>query len=362
MAEVFQLSVPSEIANVIHFVIIDLVVVSFVLHATGICAGCINNQELASKAQLTLVPFDVPLIGGGLITWRGRHRLFLILVRISVFLAASASTFGIEGRSEVPGILQSAMIRRPGFEGRIDDDAMERIQVGFSCGTWEGDVFHFGTMANGKCYPEVREYASIQNVSRLRSVQGEAFNCTVSHLCDGAWSTSTYRCDNADIVCDGVPETSGCAGAQGPAIGVDGERKCKAILFLDDGRQVAGCLDGVLKPESRSTLQNCWKFAMRAEDARWWNETYPRLTLFNGRAVFTSANGIEERQTVVLPGEPIPVTVVTIWWVVSVGWLAIVCVTLSGAWTGLKWKHAQSRLYNTSSLLQMLDRENDELG
>ena len=346
----------------VHFFVIDLVVVSFVLHATGVCAGFLNNQELSSSAQVTLVPFDVPLIGGGLITWRGRHRLFLILVRISVFLAASASTFGIEGRSEVPGVLQSAMIRKPGFKGRIDEDAMELIQPGFSCGTWEGDVFHFGTMANGKCYPEVREYASIQTVSRLRSVQAEAFNCTVSHFCDGAWSTSTYRCDNADIVCDGVPETSGCAEAQGPATGVDGGLKCKAILFLDDGRQVAGCWEGVLKPESSSTLQNCWKFAMRAEDARWWNETYPRLTRFNGRAVFTSANGIEERQNVVLPGDSTAVTVVTIWWVVSIGWLAIVCITLSGAWIRLKLKHAQSRLCNTSSLLQMLNRRNDGLG
>lgn len=58
----------------------------------------------------------------------------------------------IESRSQVQSISQSAFIRSPGFTGpgftgRIENDAMAEIHRVFSCGTWEDEMFYFGTIA-----------------------------------------------------------------------------------------------------------------------------------------------------------------------------------------------------------------------
>ncbi|PXF45362.1 hypothetical protein BWQ96_04882 [Gracilariopsis chorda] len=354
-SELFQIPIASELVNVVNFIVVDLLIISFVMEVTGIIAGHINHHSLRNDSRLKLDPFHLPLIGGGLITFRGRHRNILIMVRISVLLAAIASTFGVEGRTELPIVERSAMIRRPGFQQPSNEDTMERMQRGFSCGTWEEDVFYFGTMADDECYPNTPQYSSIRSVSRVRGAEGEAHNCTASYFCTGNQPISTYRCAKADIICQGVPLESGCANAKGIETDVDKKEKCNAILFTDDGEHVIGCSSGVLRPNSSQTLGNCWKFNMNPEDAQWWNETYPRLTLFNARAVYASANGIEERRTVELPGNARPVTIVTLWWIVSVGWLVLVSVILACAWVVFKSKTPQARLHTAKSLVQILE-------
>lgn len=353
--ELFQIPIASEFVNVFNFVAVDLFIVSYVMDVTGILAGYINCHALRNDSHLKLIPLQIPLIGGGFITCHGRHRYTLIIIRISVLLAAIASTFGVEGRSEVPIVKRNAMIRRPGFHQSINDDTVKRIQRGFRCGTWEENVFHFGTMADDECYPNTRQYSSIKSVLSVQSTVGEAYNCSASFSCSASDPVTTYRCTKADIICQGVPLESGCANARGIETDVDKNHKCKAILFADDGEHVTGCSEGILLPNSSQTLANCWKFSMKAEDARWWNETYPRFTLFNARAVYASANGIEERRLVDLPGEPRPVTIITLWWILSVTWLVFVSLSLAVAWIVFKSKAQDARLHTAKSILQMLE-------
>ncbi|CAN8066596.1 unnamed protein product [Agarophyton chilense] len=267
--EVFQIPIASEIINVLNFVFVDLFLVSFVLQATSNLAGYVNNRVLRHSSRLKLVPFDIPLIGGGLITFRGKQRNILILLRISILLAVSTSTFGIEGRTQVPTLTKSAHVRVPGFSRSMDESTMNRIQKGFSCGTWEQNVFVFGTVADGLCYKNVTLYSSIRNVSQVGSIQAEAHNCNQSYSEKHGKPITTYRCDKADVVCQGVPPESGLEFSEGLENNLDGDQTCKAILFADDGNHVIGCSKGLLRPESNQTLGHCWKFAMKREDA-WW--------------------------------------------------------------------------------------------
>lgn len=124
----------------------------------------------------------------------------------------------------------------------------------------------------------------------------------------------------------------------------------EAILFPQGGKDVIGFSESSIGPESKGTLLNCWSFVKKPKNALWWNEIYPRLTPFIARAVFASGNGIQTRQNVLVPSDIVPVIVVTIWWVVSVAWLALVSIMISALWIRLKLTSARPRLQNTKSL------------
>lgn len=352
--ELFSIPIASEIINVLNFVIVDLIVVSFLLQITSSIAGCVNNRVLCNSPHLQLVPFDIPIIGGGLTTCCGKYRNLLILVRISVLLAASMSAFGFEGRTQVPFLTKTSLIRAPGFPEDMDKNTMDRIQKGFSCGTWENDIFMFGVMADDECYPNVTQYSFIKNVSQVEFIEAEAFNCEESYSEKYEQPITTYRCDKADVVCIGVPPESGWESAEGLENNVEGDQTCKSILFTEDNKHVIGCSKGLLRPESNQTLGYCWKYAMKREHSQWWNESFPRYTLFTGRAVYASANGIEEYRNVKLPGNARPVTVVSIWWVASICWLMVISVALTFVWIILLLKGFEPRLQSTKSLIQML--------
>lgn len=330
----FEVPLASEISNLLNFLVLDVLVLPFIAYTSSRLAGFANYAHLQKKDSVSLIEFDVPLVGGGLVMSKGWRRIMFVALRVSVVIAVAVSNFGLEGRTSQAMVTRQGDIRVPGTlqdpEKTITEVALSRVR----CYTRvddptvsENQTVIYGSVIDGVCYKGVKDFVYVHDRTFFRQINATAENCVPSFNCDNVpYPTTTYRCDYADVVCTGVPENSGCSNQDGIRRNTFGELECYSISYEEGDNYVWFCNKDKVFPGTKATLNDCWGFTARREDVQSWNETFPSITLMYGKALFASAYGAEQRLEVTVPEGKRPVTGVRLWWVLSVAWVGAVAL------------------------------------
>lgn len=317
----FEIPFASEVTNLVNFLALDLLLLPYVMHVSGLLAGYTNHAILCKGRTLRLVVFDIPLVGGGIVMSRCWQRSFFILVRLSVVVAVSVCNFGLEGRSRLSFVTREATVRIPGKLTESFENIYYATERRMRCtdATENGD-FKFGAVIDDHCYLDVMDHVYIQKVAfDATNITASATNCKPTVLCPQI--ATAYKCDGVDLVCGGTPKSSGC----NVAIGVQ-FRSCVSVVYEDSRDYGWLCLEGWLMPGHVSAWAMCRGFHARREDVKDWVQHYLFATSDPLVALFGSVYGLEARRNVTLPQGERFVTVVQATWIVPMLW--VVCVTL----------------------------------
>lgn len=334
----FEVALASEVSNLLNFLVLDVLVLPFITYTSSKLAGFANYAHLQRRDSVSLVEFDVPLVGGGLIMSKGWRRIMFVALRVSVVVAVAVSNFGLEGRTSDAMVTRQGDIRVPGIlqdpENTITEVALTRVRCYTrpdNATSSENRTAIYGSVIDGECYEGVKDFVYIHEKTYFPQIDAAAENCVPSFNCDNVpYPTTTYRCDQADVVCTGVPETSGCSYQDGIRKNTFGDLECYSVSYKEGDNYMWYCNKDRVLPGTKATLNDCWGFTARREHVQSWNETFPSLTLMYGKALFASAYGAEQRVEVTVPEGKRPVTGVRLWWVLSVAWVGAVALFMAG--------------------------------
>lgn len=327
----FEVPLASEVSNLLNFLILDVIILPFIMYMSSRLAGFTNNRVLQKTGVVTLVEFDIPLVGGGLVMSKGWRRTLFILLRLSVVVAVAISNFGLEGRTGQAFVTRQGVVRVPGVldnpNSTITDIALKQVRCNHRID--EETVLH-GSVVDGVCYPRMTEFAVVGKRTLRQQMNSSALECQAYFNCDNTpYPTTTYRCDRSDVVCNGVPPNSGCSNQEGIKKNTFGDLECHSISYEPENDLVWYCNKESVMPGTVRTLNDCWVFNVKREYVQWWNETFPSITFMLGKAMFASAYGAEKRTQVTVPDGTRPVTGVRLRWVLSVAWAFAVALFFS---------------------------------
>lgn len=343
----FQLRMASEIVNLINFVLLDFVMLSYIMYMSGLLAGHANHFTLTRQNRLDLVPCDIPLIGGGLCMSKGRFRFLLLALRLSAVVAVFACNFGLEGRSRPRMSTRTANIRFPGpppsalnvpFNVYVATELRQRC-VRQPDPNIDRNDFSFGAVIDNRCYPQLDDYVYITGMAyEFEVISVSAKGCKLEQDCE--YRHTKFRCEDVDIVdivCPGLQDDSTCKlrsplpqGQPPPPTPLQ-TSLCISVVYVPDGNYAWLCddsEDGVVVPEAQGEA-TCRRINARQEDLRWWTDYYRYRTPEPIEALFSSAYGQQKTVQLDVPSGEEPFTVVTWWWLVPVFWLLSVALTVS---------------------------------
>lgn len=327
----FEVPLASEVSNLLNFLILDVVVLPFIMHMSSRLAGFTNNRILQNTGIVTLVEFDNPFVGGGLVMPKSWRRTLFILLRVSVVVAVAISNFGLEGRTRQAFVTRQGVVRVPGILDNPNSTITGVVMSQMRCHhRVSEETIVFGSIIDGVCYPRMTDFAVVRNWTTNKQMNSSALHCQAYYNCDNIqYPTTTYRCDSSDIVCTGVPENSGCSNQRGIRKNTFGDLKCHSISYDPENDLAWVSNKESMMPGTVTTLHECIVFNVKREYVQLWNETFPRTTFLPGKALFASAYGAEKRTQVTVPSEKRPVTGVRLRWVLSVAWVFAVALLLS---------------------------------
>lgn len=329
--QLFEVPLASEVSNLLNFLVLDVVLLPFIMYLSSKLAGYTNNGILQKLGTVTLEQFGIPLVGGGLVMPKGWRRILFVMLRLSVVVAVAVSNFGLEGRTGIAMVTRQGAVRVPGLlndpNSTITDVALRQIRCNHRIS--DETVLH-GSVVDGECYPKMTDFAIIRSRTYFPKIEASAMECKSFYNCDSdPYPTTTYRCDRADVVCNGVLPESGCSNAEGIKKNTFGELECYSLSYALGDDFVWYCNKDSVLPGTAMTLNDCWGFEVKREYVQWWNETFPRITFMLGKAMFASAYGAENRTEVTVPKGKRPVTGVRLRWVLSVAWVVAVALFFS---------------------------------
>lgn len=354
---IFVLAIPSEIANVINFLFVDILLLSYIMYMSGLFAGHANHFTLQKQGRLDLVPCDIPLVGGGIVMPRGRQRRLLLALRLSVVLAVFTCNFGLEGRSQPRMSTRSALVRKPGPLTNPDCSfycASERrrrcLRKPESNAT--DAPFLFAAVIDNLCYPELTDHVYIKEMAfNHENVTASTTNCKSEPNCAHAFTK--FRCDNADLSCHGVDNSTLRCGRSLPELQPE---TCHAVVYASDEKSAWLCQIGELVPEQQDKLATCRRVEAKRKDMKWWLDNFRVLTLDPMQALFASAYGIGENSPVNVPDGEEAVTIVNLFWVLPVAWVLFAVVALTIGRRVLVLKKAQVVVHDEGGLTKLLNR------
>lgn len=368
----FQILLPSEAVSLINFLVLDIFLLSYIMHMSGMLAGHANHNMLRSRRGLHLVAFDIPLVGGGIVMARNRRRLLFILLRLSVVVAVAVCNFGLEGRSVRLFAEHDVNIRAP---GRLLDPVATIFTVTeprIRCHNSTHDKdYKLGLVADGRCYSDVIDHVHVFSLGRsVEKTQASAKGCREDVHCEGGFPLTVYRCDAADLVCQGA--SSIC-----PKHGIANDT-CKALAYSDNDKYAWVCQDRDynlrLQPDEEDKEVQCRGLSASRKDLDKWLDIYiyilmdvvERSDIWSAwndedlllRAVFASAYGVEKRVRVRLPNEEEqPVTVVRLWWLLPTLWVLGVAAIVTVWRLVHMFKRSPIVAHDERGLVRLLDRK-----
>lgn len=325
-----QVEVPSEILNVVNFLLLDIILLPYVLFMSSKLAGYANHKALNDRGAVKLIEYKLPAIGGGMVMSPGWHRRLLIAIRLAVLIFVAVANLGLEGRTVTDSVTREAEIRVPGRFSLEEDGVMEMLGEQIECNEIVNDQFIFGSVIDNECFVAIRDYVSIHEMSAPFVERNVTLNrCEImSRNCE----RSMYRCERVDLLCNGVSPETGCDNPEGIV-----PDSCAAVVYDDDDEGGLMCNSGDIVSETEANLNHCRHFVARREDVVHWNDTYEIINNFldNGMvSVFAAAYGAKQKRTITLSeGERI-VTDISLVWIIptamtlSVGILLTVSVIL----------------------------------
>lgn len=327
----FDIPLRSEFTNVLNFLILDVLFLPFIMYMSGKLAGYVNNDILQKRGSVILRGFDLPLVGGGMIMPRGWRRNMFIFLRLSVVVAVAVSNFGLEGRTSTVDTTVSGEVRAPGLLRDANNTITEVVLKQVRCNNRiNEDTVIYGSVVDGKCFPNVTEFATIRSRTRFETLNASAMNCEPTYNCDNTpYPTTTFRCDQSDVVCNGVPKSAGCENQEGMKKNTFGQPECLSLSYGPRNDYAFFCIhprEGVAIPGTSGPLRNCYAYDVNRADVQGWNETFPRITFMVGKAMYASAYGAKRVVRASVPLER-PVTGVRLRWVLSVAWVVAVAMT-----------------------------------
>lgn len=361
----------SEICSFIHFILVDILLLSYVIHFSSVLAGHINYYILAHRHKLRLIPFNVPVIGGGLVTERGLRRKILIFVRVSVVIAAAISNYGLEGRSEISFETRNARMRKPG--PLLEDDGRPPLssdlatplifnitQVRTNCFRLEGKKKIFGAVLDEKCYHDLTDDVFIVSSGlEPELVETTATDCEAEVDCD--YFRTIFRCKSADMHCPGINRFKKRCPNEGPKAEPVRKELCEGVVYAENGDNVWLCDQGIIRPEKTGVKKEpCLPFQVERASVGKWLEYYPSLTKNRETALFAAAYGSpDEREVEVPTDEQIAVTIVNLFWFLPIAWILCTVVAIS-IWKGVHKFHKTPKVaHDEKELARLLDREID---
>lgn len=370
MSEV-EVPLPSELCVLVNFIVVDVLLLSLVMHVSSLLAGHANHHILSHYQGLHLKPFTMPIIGGGLVTARGFRRTIFIIIRLSVVVAAVLCNYGLEGRSRPSFKSQPALMRVPGplledngtvpSRERIVDLMYASTRYRMNCLKLTKRGLVFGSVINTSCYHDMEVDVFIKSFDfEPELVDTRATECKAKVDCE--FVRTTFRCKQADIVCAGVDNFSKrCPGWAKLADYVSPltERNCHAVIYAGQGDRAWMCDRGKTWPgKRRKRKEYCESFQAKRESVERWVDYYMPLTLNQRMALFAAAYGTPKQTEVTVPdGGQKAVTVVNMFWFVSVAWVLAVAIALSG-WKCVHIVRGTPRVaHDENGLSRLLDRQ-----
>eukprot|EP00177_Eucheuma_denticulatum_P003767 GFKZ01006814.1.p1 GENE.GFKZ01006814.1~~GFKZ01006814.1.p1 ORF type:complete len:409 (-),score=28.75 GFKZ01006814.1:111-1337(-) len=367
-----EISLASEIVSLLNFLIIDIVLLAYITHISGLLAGHTNHHILNSKGTLHLSTFDAPLIGGGLVTARGPRRTVLILLRLSVVVAAAACNFGLEGRSRPSFVSAMATVRHPGpllndqGTAPVSGDVLNVVQsatvLRMNCFQLSENDLTYGDVFNNSCYPGLQSSVFIHKLSLTSMpVPTRATECVAEQDC-GTFRT-IFRCRETDMVCTGFerPQECPCVGSDDQCQGAQPQLQtsnCVAVVYAENGAEGWICDREKVYPNKTEGKNFCMRFEAQRKHVEDWVRFYLSVTPDHVKTLFAAAYGQPRRQQVRVPTtEERAVTVVNLYWFASVGWMVVVTAGLSMWRITHIWQGTPIFAHDESGLARLLDRQ-----
>lgn len=369
-AAMFQIPLPSEAVSLINFLVLDIFLLSYIMHMSGLLAGHANHYMLRSRRKLHLVAFDIPLVGGGIVMARNWRRLLFILLRLSVVAAVAVCNFGLEGRSARIFAERDVNIRAPGLLSDPFATIFSVTEPRIHCHNSTHDKdYKLGLVADGRCYRDVIDHVHVYVSSlgpSVEKIQASAKDCR-KEVHGEEFPLTVYRCDAADLVCLG-----GSCWNHGIA-----NNTCKVMVYSDNDKYAWGCQGDYnlrLQPGEENKELQCRRLGARRKDLDNWLEIYihivmhvkERSNIWSAwdddnllfRAVFASAYGVEKRVRVRLPvEEEQPVTVVRLWWLIPTLWVLGVAAIVTVWRLVHMFKRSPVIAHDERRLVRLLDRK-----
>lgn len=360
-----QVRIPSEVLNVVNFVLLDILLLPYVLFLSSKLAGYANHNALNQRGTVKLVEYKLPAIGGGLVMSPGWYRRFLIAIRLAVLLLVALANLGLEGRTVPDDVTREAEIRIPGIFDVTERGAIKVIGEQIECNEIVNDRFIFGSVIDGECFTEIRDYVSIHEMSAPFVERNVLLNrCVVSSKnCE----RTMYRCERVDLLCNGVAEQTTCDNAEGIILD-----SCAAVVYDDDDRGGLMCNSGDIMSGSEASevekdtvsgsearLKQCRHFVARREDIVHWNDTYAVLNQFADSgmvSVFATAYADRQLRNITLYAGEVIVTEISLLWIIPASMTLSVSVVLT-AWVIMQFsKGAKAVAHDERGLMRVLGK------
>ena len=364
-----RVEIPSEVLNVVNFVLLDIILLPYALFMSGKIAGFSNNDALIKRGTVHLVEYKIPAIGGSLVMSAGWLRRCLIGLRLAILIFVAVANLGIEGRTVQNDVIREAVIRVPGPFDLKQEDSITALGDHIECNEVKGDLFVFGSVIDNECFTEIKDYVTIYEMSAPFVERTAPMHlCTItSKDCQ----RTMYRCETVELYCNGVSKDTECHDPQGIV-----PNSCAGIVYDDDNEGAYFCNSGDIVGDSLVEMQQCRHFVAKREDIVHWNETYELLkeSFDNGMpSVFATAYGAKRMQNVTLSEESRVVTDVSLLWIIPASMTVGVCLALTAyvvfqqCWEGSKAvaqdEHGLLELLGKPvQLVRMANGDNDEPG
>lgn len=360
-----QVEIPSEILNVVNFVLMDILFLPYVLCMSSKLAGYANHNALEERGVVKLVEYKLPAIGGGLVMSPGWRRRLLLAIRIAVLLFVALANLGLEGRTVPSAMTREAEIRVPGRFDVSERGAVKVIGEQIECNEIVDELFIFGSVIDGECFKKIRDYVSIHEMSAPFVERNVSLNrCVVSSEdCE----RTMYRCEQVDLLCNGVAEETKCDNVEGII-----SDSCAAVIYDEDDEGGFMCNSGDIVSGSEASmveegtvsgleahLKFCRHFVARREDIVHWNDTYVVLDQFSDSgmvSVFGTAYADSQLRNITLSAEDRIVTEISLLWIIPASMTLFVGVVLTG-WVILQWSRgAKAVAHDERGLMRVLGK------
>lgn len=363
-----EITFPSEACTLLSFLFVDVILLSYVMHVSGLLAGHANHHILFRQQALHLRPFNMPIIGGSLITERGPRRSLFIFLRLSVVVAALLSNYGLEGRSKAPFKSKQVLVRVPGplLEDdrsepgvkRVVDLIYESTLYRMNCFelTEEGTVF--GSVLNKSCYSDKKDDVFIKSFDfEPELVDTTATECKAQVDCRGF--RTIFRCKQADMVCWGVNKFSKHCPGSTEQVDPMSKRNCHAVIYAQQGDRAWMCgRERTWPGKTGKRKEYCQAFEAKRENVERWVDYFGPWAEDQWTALFAAAYGTPNSTEMEVPeGKEEAVTIVNMFWFLPVAWVLTVAVVLS-VWKSVHIVRGTPRVaHDEKGLSRLLDRQ-----
>ena len=337
-----DIPVASEIATSLNFLVFDILLIALIMHITSRISGMCNHSRVRQVDEISLLPFSVPHIGGGIVMKSGRSRILLILLRISAIVAMFLSNFGLQGRSTILAE-RDVTVRRP---GSLTNLTIERLfnasEAQKQCGGSVDGEIRFRSVIDGVCYDNYTAGVYVKTLALsyedIVVAMGECKETPVRERI-----VSILQCENAELVCSGPF-------LDGSPISYE---SCEGIAYVND--EAWTCDSQRLRGNVASEQSvRCRKIGVRREDITDWTNIYAWIREDLVTAVFGAAYAVKTRTRMKVPVYDVNITTINLWWVIPTSWMIFVAAGVTVWMLVLYYNGARPIACDEKSLLNML--------